>query len=201
MLGSAFPAIFLGAALFCLPTAAPGEDQASKSTASADNSTTGVRLQGAGKEGGSRVRLGGVTVGAAYTRGWPGYYGPRYWGPGWYGAGAYRAWGYWPSWGWYDPFWYSPLAVHPGYWMGFGPGEGMGEVKLDTDSRAASVYIDGAYAGSVKDRRNMWLRPGTYELRLRDTDKKVYAQRIYVLSGKTLRIRPEFAAEWNEVTR
>jgi hypothetical protein len=76
--------------------------------------------------------------------------------------------------------------------MGFNRGEGMGEVKLDTEAKNASVYIDGAYAGPVKDRRNIWLRPGTYELQVRETDKKVYAQRIYVLSGKTLRVRPEF---------
>jgi hypothetical protein len=47
-------------------------------------------------------------------------------------------------------------------------GEGMGEVKLMTEAKTATVYIDGGYAGAVKDRRSMWLRPGTYELRVRD---------------------------------
>jgi hypothetical protein len=175
-------------------------DQESKESKPAQTQSAGVRLRGADGDG-RRVRLGGVSVGVGYSRGWPYGYGPRYWGPGWYGSAAWNPWAFGPGWGWYDPFWYSPLAVHPGYWMGFPHGEGMGEVKLDTEAAQASVYIDGAYAGPVKDRRNIWLRPGTYELQVRDSDKKVYAQRIYVLSGKTLRIRPEFTAETGEVTR
>jgi hypothetical protein len=188
----AFRASAVALCLLCLP-AAYGDQEQSKSTTSPPQDSSGVRLQGAEKDGGRRIRLGGIGIGVGYSRGWPGYgyYGPRYWGPAWYGSAAWNPWAFGP--GWYDPFWYSPLGVHPGYWMGFPQGEGMGEVKLDTEAKTASVYIDGAYAGPVKDRRNMWLRPGTYELQVRDTDKKVYAQRIYVLSGKTLRIRPEFA--------
>jgi hypothetical protein len=187
----------LGLGLLCLPL--PAQDRAQNNDNAAPAS--GVRLQGAEKEGGRRIRLGGVSVGAAYTRGWPGYgwWGPRPWGPAWYPA-AYSPLAY-PGWGWYDPFWYSPLAVHPGYWMGFSRGEGMGEVKLDTETKTASLYIDGAYAGPAKDRRNLWLRPGTYEIQVRDGDKELFAQRIYVLSGKTLRIRPEPAAAGEEVTR
>ena len=192
----ALRAAAFGVALLCLPASLTAGDQSKESTGSAQSSS-GVRLRGAEKEGGRRIRLGGIAVGASYTRGWPGYgfYGPRYWGPGWYGP--YNAW--WPGWGWYDPFWYSPLAVHPGHWMGFARGEGMGEVKLDTDAKTASVYIDGAYAGPVKDRRNMWLRPGTYDLQVREGDKKLFEQRIYVLSGKTLRVRPEFTEAAAEV--
>ena len=194
MLQAILRCIGAGTGLLLLPVALLAQNQPEKSA----ESPTGVALEGAAKEGGRRVRITGITVGAGYSRGWPGYgfYGPRYWSPAWYGPGTFG-----PGWGWYDPFWYSPLAVHPGYWTGFGAGEGMGEVKLETEAKAASVYIDGAYAGPVKDRRNMWLRPGTYEIRLRDGDKRVYAQRIYVLSGKTLRVRPEFTTETAEVTR
>jgi hypothetical protein len=84
--------------------------------------------------------------------------------------------------------------------MGFSRGEGLGEVKLDTEAKGASVYIDGGYAGQAKDRRSMWLRPGTYDLRLRD-DGRIYEQRVYVLSGKTLRVRPEFTTGPGEATR
>ncbi|HET8550804.1 MAG TPA: hypothetical protein VFL57_22505, partial [Bryobacteraceae bacterium] len=169
----AFGVVALGTVLICLPAALLANDSSDKSTASAATAG-GVRLEGGSKDGGRRIRVGGIAVGGGYSRGWPGYgfYGPPYWGPVWYGA-AYNPWGFGPGWGWYDPFWYSPLAVHPGYWTGFGRGEGMGEVKLDTEARAASVYIDGAYAGPVKDRRSMWLRPGTYDLQLRDAGKKV----------------------------
>jgi hypothetical protein len=187
MLGPASRAIAFGAALFCWAPDSPAADKLEKSTDSTQ--TAGVRLEGATRDGGRRIGLGGVIVGAGYSRGWPGYYGP--YGPRY----AYSPWLYGPGWGWYDPFWYSPLAVHPGYWTGFGHGEGMGEVKLDSEEKSASVYIDGGYAGAVKDRRSIWLRPGTYELRVRNADKGVYEQRIYVLSGKVLRVRPEFTAE------
>jgi hypothetical protein len=201
MLAPACRVLAIGAGLLCWTPVTVAQNEPENSNTSTE--TAGVRLEGAARDGGRRIRLGGVSVGAGYSRGWPGYgfYGPRYWGPAWYGSVAYNPWAWGPNWGGYDPFWYSPLAVHPGYWMGFGPGEGMGEVKLETEVKTASVYIDGGYAGAVKDRRSMWLRPGTYELRVRDGGKKTYAQRIYVLSGKTLRVRPEFTTESEEVAR
>jgi hypothetical protein len=125
---------------------------------------------------GRRVRIGGVMVNAGYVSGRP-------WYP-YYGYGYYPAWG---PWGLYDPFWYSPW-IHPGLYTGFGYGPGMGEVKLTSSDREAAVYIDGAYAGPVHKLKSIWLEPGAYNLEVRDTDGHSYERRIYVLSGKALRV-------------
>ena len=63
----------------------------------------------------------------------------------------------------------------------------MGHVKLNSTAKEGLVYLDGGYAGAAKDLKSIWLRPGAYNLEVR-TDKESFAQRIYVLSGKTLRI-------------
>jgi hypothetical protein len=134
----------------------------------------------------TRVRLGGIFVGVGYSRysGY-GYYPWRYY-PG--------LWGPWPyySWGWYDP-WF----IHPGYYSGFARGGNMGEIKLKAEPRHAEVYIDGAYAGAVADLKSMWLEPGAYNLEIRD-DSRAFRRRVYVLSGKTLRIDAELAPESQE---
>lgn len=125
---------------------------------------------------GRRVRLGGVSVTGSY-------WGGSGWYPG-YGRPFYR-----PAWGLYDPFWYSPF-IHPAMY-GYAHQAHMGQVKLDSVAADASIYVDGAYAGSVDKRRRFSLEPGSYDLEVRDTRDGVFKRRIYVLSGKTLDIRPE----------
>ncbi len=129
----------------------------------------------------SRVRLGGFTVGAGfryYSGGYPFYYYPR----------SY----FWP---WYDaPFFpsyygfYSPLWYHPGWFTGFAYRDGRGEVKIRTSSPEADVYLDDAFAGKAKDLKTMWLDPGAYNLKVEAADHDPFVLRIYVLSGKTLKI-------------
>lgn len=119
--------------------------------------------------------------------------GPAYWSPSYgYGPGLWRPWG--PA--WWDPFWYSGWA-HPGYWTGFAHGPGMGEVKLSSAPRDASVYLDGAYAGQVGKLKNVWLRPGIYNLEIRNDAGASWEKKIYVLSGKTLELRPALQAKVN----
>jgi hypothetical protein len=137
---------------------------------------------------GTRVRLGGVSVSGGYYSG-PGWYGPGYWSPAWWGPAMWRPWG--PMWA--DPLWYGAWA-HPGYWNGFLQGPGMGEVKLSKPSEEAMVYLDGAYAGPAKKLKSMWLEPGVYSLEVRD-DGRTWQRKIYVLSGKTLALRPELKGE------
>jgi hypothetical protein len=128
-----------------------------------------------------RVRFGGVMVSAGYSHysGYPGWYGP--YGP--YGYGRYGfAYAYpWYAW---DPFFAYPW-VHPGFFNGFGYAPGFGEVKLQAADKTALVYIDGALAGSAGKLRNMWLEPGKYSVEVRQGDR-AFAQKVYVLSGKTL---------------
>jgi PEGA domain len=91
--------------------------------------------------------------------------------------------------GWYAPYW-GP------YW---GPGYGgyyyahpnAGEVKLDTKVKDAQVFINGAYAGTTHQNRSMYLRPGSYNIEIREVGRTAYAQKVYVVAGKTLHLRPE----------
>ncbi len=158
-----------GALTLPLFTAAATGDQAKSSSSDQQSEAkTGRR---------THVKLGEVTVGIGYSHssGYPLYY-PAYW---------------WPYYDWYSPFWpygwYSPI-VHPGYWNGFRRGPNLGELQLRTQSKTATVLLDGAYAGLAKDLKSMWLEPGAYDLEVRQDSGTVLQKRIYVLTGKTLRI-------------
>jgi hypothetical protein len=74
----------------------------------------------------------------------------------------------------------------------------MGEVKIQTAEKNAEVFLDGAYAGIVQDLKTMWLEPGAYDLELKTEDQRVYKKRIYILSGKNIRITPVFRPETKE---
>ncbi|HWR54071.1 MAG TPA: hypothetical protein VN428_23375 [Bryobacteraceae bacterium] len=129
-------------------------------------------------EGKTRVRLGGVTVGAGYAR-YSGYYPFNF---GYYSA----AWNpyYWsPFWSYYAPMYYP--GFYPGYLRSSGPV--MGEVKLAAPGNA-EVYLNGAFAGTADDLKTIWLEPGAYDLEVRPPTGDAYTRRIYVLSGKRLKI-------------
>ncbi len=116
-----------------------------------------------------RIRLGGVMVNAGYSRfAGPGFY-PYYYGYG----------------GW-------PYYFHPGFLYGYAWGPNLGEIKLKTEAPDAWVYIDGALAGKAEKLKSMWLEPGKYELEIRSGERK-FGQKVYVLSGKTLRLNADLA--------
>lgn len=94
-----------------------------------------------------------------------------------YGGGFYR-----PYWGAYWGPTYSPYYFY---------NPNSGQVKLDTKVKDAGVYINGAYAGTTKDNKTMHLRPGAYNIEIRGYGRP-YAERVYVVAGKTLRLHPEF---------
>ena len=88
--------------------------------------------------------------------------------------------------GWYSPFW-------GGYW---GPGPyyaypNAGEVKLDTKVKDAQVFINGAYAGTTKENKTMRLRPGSYNIEIREGGRSAFAEKVYVVAGKTVHLQPE----------
>jgi len=74
----------------------------------------------------------------------------------------------------------------------------MGEVKLLTAEKNAEVFLDGAYAGLSEDLKSIWLDPGAYSLELKSTGKQVFKKRIYVLSGKTVKIEVALTPEVGE---
>ena len=117
-----------------------------------------------------RVRFGGFTVNAAYSY----YSGPRYYP--YYGYGPWAGYG-WPYYAAYSSFFFSPY-VYPGFFSGYGYGPSLGEIKLKTDDPNAWVYLDGGLAGKAEK-----LKSGS----------KRFGQKVYVLSGKTLRLTADLA--------
>ena len=66
-----------------------------------------------------------------------GYYGGPFYGPAYYG--------------WYGPGYYAPYAVEPAPYAG--------KVKFETKMKDASVYVDGGYAGTIRQLGTFPLRP------------------------------------------
>ena len=97
---------------------------------------------------------------------------------------AFGPWGYW-----YEPYYYGygvyPMDLHPN----------AGHVKLDTKVKDAEVFVNGAFAGTVGDLKSLWLRQGAYNLEVRSPGRATYSERIYVVNGKTLHVRPELRLE------
>ncbi|MBZ5534324.1 MAG: PEGA domain-containing protein [Acidobacteriia bacterium] len=134
------------------------------------------------------LRVGAISLGAfySYSSGCPFLYGcyPYFWDP-------YYS-GFWPTYWYYPPF-YPPVQL-PGY---SGPGQG-GEIRLETNAKTAEVYLNGALAGIAGHLKSFWLAPGVYELEIRTENRVVFQQRIYVLTGKTIRVKATLAEEKKE---
>jgi hypothetical protein len=92
--------------------------------------------------------------------------------------------------GFYSPFW-GPYwgAPYGGYYYYSHPN--AGEVKLDTKVKDAQVFINGAYAGTTHQNKSMYLRPGSYNIEIREGSHTPFAEKIYVVAGKTLKLHPE----------
>ena len=74
-----------------------------------------------------------------------------------------------------------PYAYPPDYMA-----ENFGYVKIKTDRKDASVYVDGGFADRVEKAKKFALRPGTHDIELRDSDgRSLFHERIAVLVGKT----------------
>ena len=95
---------------------------------------------------------------------------------------------------------FAPMGYY-GYGYGpfyrpYGPYYGVpnaGQVKLDTHVKDAQVFVDGAYAGTSGKLKTMWMRPGTYTIELRAPGQAQFAEKIYVVAGKTVHVEPGFA--------
>ncbi len=122
------------------------------------------------------LRLGTIGVGAGYASGpfypypyyrYAGYYPGAFWDPFW------------------DPLWNPYYADAP---LNLAYAHGKGEVKLSGAPKDAKIYVDAAYAGAGKDLKSIWLDPGAYDLSVVSAGHETFKQRIYVLTGKTLKI-------------
>ena len=91
--------------------------------------------------------------------------------------------------GWYRPYWGPYWGPYGGYY--YWGHSNAGEVKLDTKVKDAQVFINGAYAGTTHENKTMYLRPGTYNLEIREGGRTSFAEKVYVVAGKTLHLHPE----------
>ena len=91
--------------------------------------------------------------------------------------------------GWYAPFW-GPYWGPYGYY-GYGYYRNSGEVKLDTKVKNAQVFINGAYAGTTHENKTMHLRPGSYNIEIRENGQTPFSQKVYVALGRTVHLHPE----------
>jgi PEGA domain len=97
--------------------------------------------------------------------------GPGFGAYGWYGS-------------YYGPYPYGPYLV-----------ANVGQVKLDTHVKEADVFIDGSYAGTLRDLKTMMMRPGNYDISVRALGRETFEQKIYVIAGKTLKLRPQLRVQ------
>lgn len=119
------------------------------------------------------MALAPMSASAAMVRGGVVIAGPRFYaGPGYYSP----FWG--PYWG---PAWAGPYYAYPN----------SGEVKLDTKVKDAQVFINGSYAGTTHDNKTMRLRPGSYNIEIKEGGQTPFAEKVYVVAGKTLHLHPE----------
>jgi hypothetical protein len=83
----------------------------------------------------------------------------------------------------YDPFFAYPYpyAYPPDYMAA-----NFGYVKIKTDRKDASVYVDGGFADKVGKAKKFALRPGNHDIELRDSDgRTLYKEQVAVIVGKT----------------
>ena len=90
----------------------------------------------------------------------------------------------------------------PGYWGGPGYYEpyafgtpNAGQLKLDTNLKDAEVFVNGAFAGTAGKLKSMYMRPGAYNIELRAPGRTRYAERVYIVAGKTLKLHPDLRIE------
>lgn len=136
------------------------------------------------------VRFGGVVVGAGYA----------------YSSSLFCCYGYpynygfYPYNAFYNPFFYpDPFYDFYGYPYDYrndlGYAGDKGEIRLSSSVKGAQVYIDGAYAGTTDKLKNFWLSPGAYDVSVSAAGRQTYKERIYVLSGKSVKLKATLEPE------
>jgi hypothetical protein len=83
----------------------------------------------------------------------------------------------------FDPFfdYPYPYAYPPDYMA-----ENFGYIKLKTDLKDASVYVDGGFADKIEKTKKFALRPGNHDIEMRDSDgRTLFRERVQVIVGKT----------------
>ena len=53
------------------------------------------------------------------------------------------------------------------------------------------MLINGAYAGTTHDNKTMHLRPGSYNIEIKEAGRTQFTERVFVVADKTLHLHPE----------
>jgi len=178
--------VLLGLLFCCLiPLVVLAQEESKAKDPAEENSAPEIHSQ-------TRVKLGGISLGGFYRH----YSGFDYY-PYYYPYSS-ALWGVMPYSLWPYPD-FSPAFYHPGYYSGFSRSDGMGEVRLLTSEKTAAIFLDGAYAGVAEDLKSIWLEPGAYTLEVQGHGNERFKKRIYVLSGKTVKVNAALIPEREEV--
>jgi len=86
--------------------------------------------------------------------------------------------------GFYGPYW------GPGYYGYYAPLNNAGTVKIESKTTDAEVFINGSYAGTVKNNKTMHLTQGKYTIEIRHAGETTFSESVFVTAGKTLHITP-----------
>jgi hypothetical protein len=190
LLNSAVPAYRVVAQVAPQPTgSATSQTEPSTGQTTASNSQESSSSKKETDEGGSgdrklHLRLGPIFLGAGYA---------HFSGPAYHPYGPYD---FYPPGSEYSAFWFPYWGPNSFFAHGyFGYGSAKGEVRLSAEPKTAEVYLDRAYAGTADHLKNIWLEPGAYDLSVAATGHEAFHQRIYVLSGKSLKITAKLVNE------
>lgn len=82
---------------------------------------------------------------------------------------------------------------HPYYYALPVRSANSGQLKVDTNAKEASVYINGAYAGTVREMKTIRLRSGSYDIEVRNTNGGVFDQKVFVPVDKKVVVEPIFS--------
>jgi hypothetical protein len=123
-------------------------------------------------------------IGIILTTGLPAFAFPR--GPAVVVVGP--AFGPYGWYGWYGPY-YGPYPYGPHILAN------AGQVTLDTHIKDAEVFIDGSYAGTVRELKTMMMRAGSYDISVRAPGREPFEQKVYVVAGKTLKLHPDLRVQ------
>jgi len=127
------------------------------------------------------VRASGAVIRGGVVVAGPRFYARGFYGGGFYGGGFYGGF-YSPFWGpYWGPAWAGPYYAYPN----------SGELKLDTKVKDAQVFINGSYAGTTHENKTMRLRPGSYNIEIREGGQTPFAEKVYVEAGRTLHLHPQ----------
>lgn len=96
-----------------------------------------------------------------------------------------QPWGYGPNWAYGYP-------VYPAARVYVSPPTHahQGQIKVDTKEKDDPVFLDGAYAGTVKDVNSEWLPEGVHNLEIHLVNGQKVDERVFVPAGKSVHVNP-----------